>query len=229
MRMQGDVPSGLAVGLCVNRLRCRTSGQLEDQLRPHLAPLAKWQGTTFSAWRLSVRIRQGVPNEGIKLATVEEFMWWLARRESRRDYTAQNKKTKAYGAFQILPGNWKEWAPKALNTDPSLAVATKGIPPDQWIPTPTEENQNIVANWRITGMLRRLCDFRRVAAVWRVGVSIADKQPGDTRADGTHFWSNATIRYVNEICFGFVDAKNKFRTTLGLEQVTRETVIPDDC
>src|SRR5688572_255788 len=140
---------------------------------------------------------------------LQAFMKEIRRIESagRGGYTAQNSTTKAYGAYQFLPGIWKDWAPRALGTDPSLARASKELPPTQWVPEPTPENQDATAEWRMGRYINQLGDWRRVAASWRSGQSVGEKQP-----DG---WSSGTIKYVNSACI-----------PLGFPITDNETVLP---
>jgi hypothetical protein len=163
--------------------------------------------------------------------TLEEFKEQIGRIESDQNYEL-DMPNGAYGKYQILPGNWKMWAPKALGTDRKLAVASKDIDPMDWVPQPTPENQEIVAEWKMNQMFRQRGDWRRVAASWNGGASVGMHQPGEMYLgkDGKmhYYWRSGTLLYVNNACFGYVSAwDNVFHVSLGYPRTTRLTILPD--
>jgi hypothetical protein len=148
-----------------------------------------------------------VPPIEVVEASLDNFAARLRRIESSNNYTAQNKVSGAYGAYQIMPGNWRVWAPKYLGTDPSKAEASRWTNGATWVPSTTRDHQDTVALTKLNHLYQFLGDWRRVAACWRSGGSVAIKQPLD--------WSRGTIKYVNSVC-----------QSLGFAEVTRSTVLP---
>lgn len=154
--------------------------------------------------------------------TLGAFLWELGRVESSHRWFVQNTSSGAYGYYQVMPANWKAWAPKALDTDPTLAVARADLPGAQWLPEPTAANQQATVEWRLVGKTGTggwyhnvYGDWRRVAAAWRSGGTVASRQPGETRADGTYYWTSGTLKYVNNVCI-----------PLGFAETTRTTILP---
>jgi cell wall-associated NlpC family hydrolase len=136
------------------------------------------------------------------------FMEAIAHFESHENYTSQNHRSFAYGKYQIMPGNWRTWGPLALGLPMSSGVAHGSIPPSSWYPEPTPSNQETVAAWRMQKLYDNKGDWRRVAAAWRSGTGVANRQPAQ--------WSRGTITYVNNIC-----------GRLGFAPITNATVLPE--
>jgi hypothetical protein len=128
--------------------------------------------------------------DGIMEVTIDEFMASLISNGEKSGWKSQNAKTGAYGKFQILPGNWKVWAPRALMTDKEKAVAAKDISPLEWRPRPTQVHQYETARWRIMESYEKHGNWQDVAAMWQSGN--ADPQVWKTQ--------RRTCKYVNRVC-----------------------------
>ena len=99
----------------------------------------------------------------------------IATIESGGDYTAENKQTKAYGKYQIMPSNWGAWAKEA------------GLSEDA---PQTPENQEKVASYKWNQYMERFGSEELVATAWFAGPGAAQRlMNGDTtilsRADVT--------------------------------------------
>lgn len=134
-------------------------------------------------------------------ATFDEFVNSLIVNGEKSGWTSQSK-SGAYGKFQIMPLNWKNWSAKALATikHPHIwaqlktgrqPVAAKNIPVAQWWPHPSQRNQTDVARWRLqqiwdnTGQ-----DAPRVAAIWQGGHVGPDPAT----------WTSRQRKYANRVC-----------------------------
>ena len=144
---------------------------------------------------------------GTVSATLDNFMARIRKIESNDNYTAQNRSSYAYGAYQIMPGNWAPWACTALSLPLSSGVSSRWIDPLSWYPVPTQANQDAVATYKMSHLYNWLGDWRRVAACWRAGGSVAIRQPAE--------WSTGTLLYVNHAC-----------VPLGFPATTTATVLP---
>ena len=95
---------------------------------------------------------------------VDIAMEAISGQESGGDYTAENGRTKAYGRFQIMPGNWPNWSKEA-----GLAGAE-----------PTPENQDKVARHKIGQYLKEYNgDLRKAAIAWYAGPGAVDNPKYD--------------------------------------------------
>lgn len=128
------------------------------------------------------------------MATFDEFVASLVANGERSGWASQNKQTGAYGKFQILPGNWRVWGPKALGwkakgRPSSEAVADRVTPVVNWRPRATRAHQIIIARWRLYQMwLTHHGDAQRCAAAWESG----NGNPAQ--------WTARTIKYINRVC-----------------------------
>lgn len=84
---------------------------------------------------------------------IDRFMAALSGQESGGSYTAENGRTGAYGRFQILPSNWPSWSREA-----GIAGAS-----------PTPENQELVARYKIQQYYDKFGNWRDVASTWYSG------------------------------------------------------------
>lgn len=103
---------------------------------------------------------------------LERFMSAIARVESGGNHRAVNKKSGAYGRYQIMPENWRPWARRYLgnaNAKPTLA------------------NQERVARAKMKSLYRWLGSWRRVSYWWLTGSS------------RTSAWSRAATSYVSRV------------------------------
>jgi hypothetical protein len=93
-------------------------------------------------------------HDGHTPAHLQEFMWAVGEVESNGDYTARNRRTGAYGKYQIMPGNWPAWAeryigdPKAPRTPQNQELVARGkfIDLHEWL-----GSWDLVARWWLTG------------------------------------------------------------------------------
>jgi hypothetical protein len=139
-------------------------------------------------------------------ADLANFMARIRHIESNDNYTDVNRSSYAYGAYQIMPGNWAGWACDALNIPRSQGVSARYIDPSSWYPLPTQANQDATAANKMGNLYHWLGDWRRVAAFWRAG-SECTRQPSE--------WSRGTIFYVNHACI-----------PLGFPETTASTLLP---
>ena len=147
------------------------------------------------------------PGSYNKNTEFERFLVQIGKIESNDTYTRQNKRSGAYGRWQVMPGNWRVWGPLALGLPRSSGVAARYIDPSAWVPEPTPANQDIVVRWRMTQIYNHMGgDPRRAAAYWRSGPRTGHAQPNE--------WSNGTILYVNHAC-----------VPLGYDPVTTSTIL----
>jgi hypothetical protein len=108
------------------------------------------------------------------------FMRAVAMVESHGNHTALNARTGAYGRYQILPDNWREWARRYLGDANAK---------------PTPANQEHVARSKMSQLYRWLGSWRRVSYWWLTGSS------------QTTAWSHAARQYVERVMaiFGGVE------------------------
>ncbi len=112
---------------------------------------------------------------------LSRFMQAVAQVESHGNHAALNKKSGAYGRYQILPDNWRAWARRYLgNADAK----------------PTPPNQERVARAKMGELYRWLGSWERVSYWWLTGSS------------RTSAWSNAARNYVARVMaiFGGAEA-----------------------
>jgi cell wall-associated NlpC family hydrolase len=175
-------------------------------------------GVSFhsGAWDMGdlVNITPGVPpayepGNFNKATEFDQLLFWIRHFESNSNYDPhhQNKRSKAMGAYQIMPRAWAAWAPLALGLPRSAGVASQDLDVDFWYPPPTADNQETVARWRL-GLLyqHKGQDPRRVAASWKGGPSVGAREPNT--------WSRGIFFYVNHICM-----------KLGYPETTPSTVL----
>lgn len=82
----------------------------------------------------------------------------ISGQESGGDYDAVNKRTGAYGRFQIMPANWPSWSEEA------------GLPPGS---APTPENQDLVARFKLKQYYDKY-GARGAAIAWYAGEGALD-------------------------------------------------------
>lgn len=85
--------------------------------------------------------------------SLDQFMAALSGQESGGNYQAENGRTKAYGRFQIMPGNWPSWSKEA-----GIAGAS-----------PTPENQDKVAAFKLQQYYDKFGNWEDVASAWYSG------------------------------------------------------------
>jgi Transglycosylase SLT domain len=108
------------------------------------------------------------------------FMTAVGQVESHGNHTARNVRSGAYGRYQIMPDNWRQWARRYLgNADAK----------------PTALNQERVARAKMASLYRWLRSWRRVSYWWLTGSS------------QTSAWSHAASQYVTRVMavFGGVE------------------------
>ena len=103
---------------------------------------------------------------------IDRFLYAISQVESGGKYTARNRKSGAYGRYQIMPMNWKPWAKKYIGT--SRAKQTPLM-------------QEFVARGKMHGLYHWLGSWRRVAYWWLTGKS---NRSG---------WSKFAKHYVNNV------------------------------
>jgi hypothetical protein len=111
---------------------------------------------------------------------LSRFMHAVAQVESHGNHTALNKKSGAYGRYQIMPDNWRAWARRYLGNANAK---------------PTPANQERVARAKMTELYRWLGSWERVSYWWLTGSS------------RTSAWSHAARSYVSRVMaiFGGVE------------------------
>ena len=112
---------------------------------------------------------------------LSRFMAAVAQVESHGNHTALNKKSGAYGRYQIMPANWRAWARRYLGNARAK---------------PTPANQERVARAKMRELYRWLGSWERVSYWWLTGSS------------RTSAWSSAARHYVARVMaiFGGVEA-----------------------
>jgi hypothetical protein len=112
---------------------------------------------------------------------LSRFMQAVAQVESHGNHKALNKKSGAYGRYQIMPDNWRAWARRYLGNAHAR---------------PTPANQERVARAKMSELYRWLGSWERVSYWWLTGSS------------RTSAWSNAARHYVARVMaiFGGVEA-----------------------
>ena len=105
----------------------------------------------------------------------------VAQVESHGNHTALNKKSGAYGRYQIMPDNWRAWARRYLGNANAK---------------PTPANQERVARAKMAELYRWLGSWERVSYWWLTGSS------------QTSAWSHAARQYVARVMaiFGGAEA-----------------------
>ncbi len=86
--------------------------------------------------------------------TVDSFLQALSGQESGGNYNSQNKRTAAYGKYQIMPANWSGWAKEA------------GLPANA---PKTPENQEKITRFKIQQYFNNYGNWGDVASVWYSG------------------------------------------------------------
>lgn len=111
----------------------------------------------------------------------------------------QNPTSGASGWYGFMPRNWRITAPQVLGTDPLLAVASKSLRPQLWLPELTSENQEAVATREFKRLSRRFAGagdggpgdhFRYIAAAWAIGEGSVDGVPISE-------WPRHWVKYSN--------------------------------
>lgn len=118
---------------------------------------------------------------------IDKFMDALMAQESGGVATAKNKRTGAYGLFQILPSNWGPWSKEVFGE-----VVEK-----------TPENQQKVARAKIEEYFRKFKTPEAVAAAWYAGPDDGLRwlrNPNDEKFDRKPAPGEPSIReYVNSV------------------------------
>ncbi len=113
---------------------------------------------------------------------IDAFMNAIQARESQSSggYVARNRRTGAYGKYQIMPQNWGPWAQRA--------GLGRNAPQ-------TPENQEYVARTIMLDYYQRFGNWRDVAIAWFAGPGAVGRPGAENRSDG-----NMTVRaYANEV------------------------------
>ena len=124
------------------------------------------------------------------------FMAGLACTESSGRFDATNRRSGAYGKYQIMPRNWPAWAQRFMG--------------NRWA-RPTPRNQEFVARARIVDLYEKRGSWRRVAYWWLTGDGEANQA----------LWSGHATAYVNRV-MGFAARA----ATPGLVQSVPEKCFP---
>ena len=103
---------------------------------------------------------------------LDRFMEAVGLVESNGNHTARNAASGAYGRYQILPDNWRQWAGRYLGDADAR---------------PTPANQERVARAKMASLFRWLGSWRRVSYWWLTGSS------------STSAWSPAASEYVARV------------------------------
>jgi hypothetical protein len=103
---------------------------------------------------------------------LERFMAATADVESHGSHTALNPDSGAYGRYQIMPDNWRNWARRYLGDADAK---------------PTPRNQERVAKAKMVALYRWLGSWRRVSYWWLTGSS------------RTSAWSRPASQYVARV------------------------------
>jgi hypothetical protein len=109
---------------------------------------------------------------------LQQFMTAIAKVESGGRYHARNRRSGAYGKYQIMPRSWRGWARQYLGSANAR---------------PTPRNQELVARAKLTALYRWLRDWRLVAYWWLTG----------RREVRTWRWSTFGKRYVNKVMYHY--------------------------
>lgn len=107
---------------------------------------------------------------------LDRFMEAVGLVESHGNHTARNATSGAYGRYQILPDNWRQWARRYLGDADAR---------------PTPANQERVARAKMASLYHWLGTWRRVSYWWLTGSS------------RTSAWSQAASRYVARVMAAF--------------------------
>jgi hypothetical protein len=112
---------------------------------------------------------------------LSRFMQAVAQVESHGNHAALNKRSGAYGRYQIMPDNWRAWARRYLGDANAK---------------PTPRNQERVARAKMAELYRWLGSWERVSYWWLTGSS------------RTSAWSHAARQYVTRVMaiFGGVES-----------------------
>jgi hypothetical protein len=114
------------------------------------------------------------------------FMWAIGEVESGGDYTARNRRSGAYGRYQMLPRYWGAWAERYLGDDDAR---------------PSRHNQDRVAQGKFRDLYRKLGSWEAVAHAWLTG---SDERDPDR-------WSRGSKRYVRKVMARFREAVREGR------------------
>jgi hypothetical protein len=113
------------------------------------------------------------PTVGHEPAGIDRFMQAIGQVESGGRYVARNRRSGAYGKYQIMPASWRGWA--------KIYLGDANAPR-------TPANQEIVARGKMTALHHWLGDWRRVAHWWLTGSSRNEA-----------LWSASARRYVAKV------------------------------
>ncbi len=105
---------------------------------------------------------------------IHTFMTGLACTESGGRFDAVNKRTGAYGKYQIMPRNWIAWSGRYLG--------------NRWA-QPTPRNQEFVARQRVLDLFEKRGEWRRVAYWWLTGNGEGNEA----------LWSDRAFGYVERV------------------------------
>ena len=117
---------------------------------------------------------QGVDARAEKRVDFTSFMAGLACTESSGRFDAVNRRSGAFGKYQIMPRNWPAWAAQYMG--------------NRWA-KPTPRNQEFVARERILDLFEKRGNWRRVAYWWLTGDGEGNQS----------LWSGHATGYVNRV------------------------------
>lgn len=138
----------------------------------------------------------GVDARAEKRVDLHTFMAGLACTESSGRFDAVNRRSGAFGKYQIMPRNWPAWAAQYMG--------------NRWA-KPTPRNQEFVARERILDLYEKRGNWRRVAYWWLTGDGEGNQS----------LWSGHATGYVNRVMGVAVRA-----ATTGFTQTVPERCFP---
>ncbi|HWH24566.1 MAG TPA: SH3 domain-containing protein [Candidatus Limnocylindria bacterium] len=118
-----------------------------------LALLVAGAAATYSDVAVSAVARDGSDAVARNGVGIRQFMAGVACVESNGRYHARNRRSGAYGKYQIMPRSWAAWSKQALGHKAR----------------PTPKNQERVAHHKFTRKYARLGSWKRVAYWWLTG------------------------------------------------------------
>ena len=127
---------------------------------------------------------------------LSRFMQAVAQVELHGNHTALNKKSGAYGRYQIMPDNWRAWARRYLGDANAK---------------PTPANQERVARAKMAELYRWLGSWERVSYWWLTGSS------------STSAWSHAARQYVARVMAIFGGAETGKPSVLAIRHYSERS------
>jgi len=111
---------------------------------------------------------------GEKRVDLTAFLAGLACTESGGRFDALNRRSSAYGKYQVMPRNWLAWSARYMG--------------NRWA-RPTPRNQEFVARERIVDLYEKHGSWRGVAYWWLTGDGESDQS----------LWTGHALAYVNKV------------------------------